>query len=530
MPPILCMRGITKRFPGILANDRIDLEVEEGEIHALLGENGAGKTTLMNILYGLYEPQEGEIFFQGRSIRVTSPHQAINLGIGMVHQHFMLIPVFTVAENIVLGLRSSRGLILDIERARQRIFELSKQYGLGVDPQAYVWQLSVGLQQRVEIIKALYRGAKLLILDEPTAVLTPQETGELFHILRSLAQQGTSIIFISHKLNEVMGISDRITVLRDGRVVNTVRTRDTNQAELARMMVGREVVLRIERPPRERGEPILEVKDLQVLNDKGLPALEGTSLQVHRGEILGLAGVDGNGQLELAETLVGLRRPTAGRIVVKGHDVTGSAPSTLIRMGVACIPQDRKAIGSIGEFSLAENAILGSHDQPPFARYGLLNRPAIHRYTQHLINSFDVRTPGAELQARSLSGGNLQKLILAREVSRPHDILIAVQPTRGLDVGATEFVYRRLIEERQNGKAILLISTELDEVLSLSDRIAVIYEGRIVGEMMAEEALVEEIGLLMTGSHHKFQTEPRQEPWLIADHQPPFQEEPQNLV
>ncbi len=530
MAPILCMRGITKHFPGVLANDRIDLEVEEGEIHALLGENGAGKTTLMNILYGLYEPQEGEIVFQGRPIKVSSPHQAIGLGIGMVHQHFMLIPVFTVAENIILGLRSSRGLVLDMEQVQRRILDLSERYGLGIDPNAYIWQLPVGLQQRVEIIKALYRGAKLLILDEPTAVLTPQETRELFHILRSLAQQGTSIIFISHKLNEVMAISDRVTVLRDGRVVNTVLTRETSQTELACMMVGREVVLRIERPPPAPGEPVLEVNDLHALNDKGLPALEGVSLRVHRGEILGLAGVDGNGQIELAESLVGLRRPTGGKILVKGRDVTGSLPSTLIRMGVACIPQDRKAIGSIGEFSLAENVILGSHDQPPFARHGLLNRQAIRRYCQHLISEFDVRTPGVDLQARALSGGNLQKLILAREVSRPHDILIAVQPTRGLDVGATEFVYRRLLEERQNGKAILLISTELDEVLCLSDRIAVIYEGRIVGEMRAEEAVAEEIGLLIAGSRREIGIGRRDESRSTADRKNSFAKETRERV
>jgi len=508
--PILCMKGITKRFPGVLANDHIDLEVEEGEIHALLGENGAGKTTLMNILYGLYQLQEGEIYFQGRPIRVSSPHEAISLGIGMVHQHFMLIPVFTVTDNIILGLKSPRGLILDTEQAAQRILELSKQYGLDVDPKAYVWQLSVGLQQRVEIVKALYRGAKLLILDEPTSVLTPQETRELFGILRSLAQQGTSIIFISHKLNEVMAISDRTTVLRDGRVVDTVLTKETTPSQLARMMVGREVILQVERPPAQRGEPALVVENLRALNDKGLPALAGLSLQVHRGEILGIAGVDGNGQSELAEVLTGLRKATSGRILVKGQDLCNRSPATFIRAGVACVPQDRKQTGSIAEFSLAENVILGSHEDPPFARHGVLNWNAITGYANRLIKDFDVRTPSADIKAKSLSGGNLQKLILAREVSRAHDILIAVQPTRGLDVGAIEFVYHRLLRERQRGTAILLISTELDEVLSLSDRIAVIYEGRIVGEMAAEDAVVEEIGLLMAGvtrdSSHTFET------------------------
>ncbi len=517
MAPILRMVEITKRFPGVLANDHINFEVEEGEIHALLGENGAGKTTLMNILYGLYQSQEGEIFFRGQPIKVSSAHDAISVGIGMVHQHFMLIPVFTVTESIVLGLKSSRGLALDTEVAEGRIRTLSAQYGLNVDPTAYIWQLSVGLQQRVEIIKALYREAKLLILDEPTAVLTPQETRDLFDVLRSLVQQGTSIVFITHKLNEVMAISDRITVLRNGRLVDTVRTRDTNPSELARMMVGREVVLRIERPPVRPGETLREVQDVSALNDREVTALDRVTFQVKGGEIVGLAGVDGNGQLELAEVLTGMRAPTTGSIRVMGRDLSGALPSAFLQTGLACVPQDRKHTGSIGEFSITENVVLGSHDDPPFAQHGVMRKRVIRDEADRLVKEFDVRTPNVEVPAKSLSGGNLQKLILAREVARPHEILVAVQPTRGLDVGAMEFVYRRLLEERQEGKAILLISTELDEVLTLSDRIIVIYEGRIVGEVKPEDAVREEIGLLMAGITEDLPSSTGPEPAVAED-------------
>lgn len=497
---MLEMRNITKRFPGVLANDNVTLKVEKGEIHALLGENGAGKTTLMNILYGLYRPQSGEIIFQGQHVMINSVQEAISLGIGMVHQHFMLIPNFTVTENIILGLESSRNIVIDSKEAEKRILALSKKYGFNVDPSAYIWQLPVGLQQRVEILKALYRGAGLLILDEPTSVLTPQETRELFIILREMAEQGTSIIFISHKLDEVMAISDRITVLRDGCVTGTVATKDTNQHELARMMVGRDVIFKVSRPSMERGELALEVENLHALNDKGLEALKGISFKLYYGEILGIAGVSGNGQEELAEVLTGLREAADGRILIDKKNLINKLPDTYIRAGVAFIPQDRKRFGSISDFSLEENLILRSESDSPFAHHGILDREAIREYSSRVIEEYDIRTPGSDIKAKSLSGGNLQKLILGREVTRPHHLLIAAQPTRGLDVGAIEFVYSRLIEERGKGSAILLISTELNEILNLSDRIAVIYEGRVVGQMEHDEASIEELGLLMTGA------------------------------
>ena len=498
--PILSVYGITKEFPGVVANDHIDLEIETGSIHALLGENGAGKTTLMNILYGLYQPQEGTICFQGKPVKITSSLEAIRLGIGMVHQHFMLIPVFTVTENIILGLKSSKGIVLDIEQAVERIKELSEQYGLKVDPSAYIWQLSVGMQQRVEILKAIYRGAKLLILDEPTAVLTPQETDDLLNILRTLAKQGTSIIFITHKLNEVMSISDRITVLRQGKVVKTVLTKDTEPGELARMMVGREVVLRVERKKSQPGKPILNVDKLQALNDKGLEALKKITFTICAGEILGIAGVDGNGQRELGEVLTGLREAVAGKILADGIDLFNAEPAKYVQAGVACIPQDRKRYGSIADFTLAENVILRSQAVYPFAKLGWMKWKNIYQYTEKLIETFDVRTPSPRIAARSLSGGNLQKLIFGREISRRHKILIAMQPTRGLDVAATESVYHFLLEERQKGVAVLLISTELEEIFTLSDKIAVIYEGRLSEVILTEEADIHEISVLMAGA------------------------------
>lgn len=510
MAPILKIEQITKRFPGVLANNCIDLEIEEGEIHALLGENGAGKTTLMNIIYGLYQPQDGIIYFQNRPVKINSPLEAINLGIGMVHQHFMLIPVFTVAENVILGLNPTKGFGLDLDPVMNQIKDLSKNYGLDVDPGAYVWQLSVGMQQRVEILKALYRNAKLLILDEPTAVLTPQESRDLFKILRNLASQGTSIIFISHKLNEAMAISDRVTVLRDGCVVDTVNTKDTNTSALARMMVGHEVFLRMERPPVKRGKPVLVVDNLSAPKDRGssklkvgmeagLNSLNGISFTVHEGEILGLAGVDGNGQHELSEVLTGTRKVSAGSITVQKKNLVNKKPMEFIRNGISCIPQDRKRVGSVGEFSLAENSILKTQGSKPFAHHGFLNWKNIYQFTDHLISKFDVRSPNAKVQARTLSGGNLQKLIFGREIEREHQVLIAMQPTRGLDVAAMESVYRFLLEERSKGTAILLISTELDEIFTLSDRIAVIYEGNLIGEVTADEADIERIGLLMAG-------------------------------
>ncbi len=499
MVNILSMRNITKSFPGVLANDHVHFDVGKGEIHALIGENGAGKTTLMNILYGLYQADEGQIYFHGQRVEIESPRQAITLGIGMVHQHFMLIPVFTVAENIALGLKSSRGVALDTDLVARRIEELSERYGLKVDPRAEVWQLPVGVQQRVEILKALYRNADLLVLDEPTAILTPQEADELFAILRSLTNEGHSIIFISHKLREVMEISDRITVLRRGRVIATVQKTDASIPELAKMMVGREVSLSVQKQHTEPGEVILSVCELTAQDDRGLKALKDISLDLHRGEILGVAGVEGNGQRELVETLAGLRPSISGVIRLGEIDITNAPPETIISTGLSYVPEDRNQVGSIGKFSLAENSILKSHNRPPFARRLMLRRQAIASHAEKLVAEYDIRTPNVDVQARTLSGGNLQKLILAREVSRRTPVLIAMQPTRGLDMATTEFIHRQLLELRDAGTGILLISTELDEILALSDRIAVLYEGEIVDIIPGEIATREEIGLLMAG-------------------------------
>ena len=498
--PILQMRGITKHFPGVLANDHIDLDIEKGEIHALLGENGSGKTTLMNILYGLYQPQEGTIYFDGKEVNIKSPLQSIELKIGMVHQHFMLIPVFTVLENVILGIEAEKGIKLNLDKARKEIRHLSHEYGLDVDPDAIVWQLPVGMQQRVEILKALYRGAKLLILDEPTAVLTPHEIEDLFNILNDMREHGTSIIFISHKLNEVMAISNRVTILNRGKVVHTVNTKDTSPEELARLMVGREVFLNVDLLKQERGAVKLKIENLKVLNDKKLMAVNKISLELHAGEILGIAGVDGNGQAELSEALGGLRAVKEGRIIVNGIDVTNQRPEIITKNGMSYVPQDRKKHGVIMDFNLAENSILRSHKSKEFSTSGFFRKNKIDEYADNLIKKFDIRTPNSQVCAKTLSGGNMQKLICAREFSRSHDVLVVVQPTRGLDVAAMEFIYSSLMEERSRGTAILLISTELDEVFSLSDRIAVIYEGKIVGELSREEFNTERIGLLMAGS------------------------------
>ena len=506
--PVVEMKGITKRFPGVVANDHIDFEVRAGEVHALLGENGAGKTTLMNVLYGLYQPDEGEIYIRGRKVTLRSPRDAIALGIGMVHQHFMLVPPLTVVENVILGLRSSRGPFLDTDRAEKRIADLSKRYGLKVDPRAQIWQLSVGEQQRVEIIKALYRGADILILDEPTSVLTPPEVKELFSVLRRMAEEGKAVIFITHKLHEVMAVSDRVTVLRDGRVVSTLDTEDTDERKLAKMMVGREVLFRVAREEVERGEIALEVRDLWVMGDKGLPALKGISLSLRQGEILGIAGVAGNGQGELAEAITGLRRATRGKVLIAGKDMTNRPSGEIIEAGVGYIPEERIRRGLIMDFSVAENAILETHHRPPFAdgwflpfaKGWFLNNQEIDRYVERLISDYEVKTPSKDVPVKHLSGGNLQRLILARELSREPKLLVAAQPTRGLDVGATEYIRRKLMEQRARGTAILLISEDLDEILSLSDRIAVMYEGEIVGIVPAEEAEVEEIGLMMAGA------------------------------
>lgn len=493
------MIGIVKRFPGVLANDHVDFDVRAGEIHALLGENGAGKTTLMRQLYGMYRPDAGKILINGVEQHFTSPQDAIRAGIGMIHQHFMLVPSLTVVENVALGLKSSRGILLDLDRVEKRIRELSEQYGLKVDPKAYVWQLAVGEQQRVEIIKALYRGAALLILDEPTAVLTPQEVEDLFRTLRQMAQNGHALIFISHKLHEVLAISDRVTVLRDGRVVGSRPTRETNKIELAQMMVGRPVILQYERPPAQFGEVRLAIENLVVGGDRGQDAVRGVSLDVHAGEILGLAGVSGNGQRELAEALAGLRPVKAGRILLCGQDVTHEPPGVRIALGQSYIPEERLRDGTIKEFSVADNLILEDHHKPPFSRNIFLNFNVIREVSGRLVNEYNVKTPSVDTPVKNLSGGNIQKLILARELSRRPKVLIASQPTRGVDIGATEYIHQRLLEQRQAGTAILLISEDLDEIRALSDRIAVIYEGEIVGIVDGPSATAEQLGLMMAG-------------------------------
>jgi simple sugar transport system ATP-binding protein len=494
------MRDITKKFPGVVANDRANLAVEAGTIHALLGENGAGKTTLMNVLYGLYQPEEGQIFVRGQARRITSPRLAMDVGIGMVHQHFMLVPVLSVAENIILGLPPARGPLLDLPAAERSIAELSETSGLPVDPRAKVWQLPVGVQQRVEILKFLHRGVDILILDEPTAVLTPDEVGRFFEVLRTLQGRGVTIILITHKLNEVMAISHRVTVMRAGRDVATVETKATNPQELARLLVGREVVFQIAKPSRTPGDAVLEIKDLNVQDDRELLAVRDVSLSIGAGEILGIAGVSGNGQTELTEAITGIRPVSRGQISLCGQDITNCSPHQIIQAGVAQIPSDRHLMGTVESFSLAENTVLSVVDNPPFSRRGVLNWAQIRRYGEQLIQDFDVKAASANIPAGWLSGGNLQKLILAREIARAPKLLIANQPTRGLDVAAIEYVHHKLLAERERGVAILLISSELDEVMALSDKIAVIYEGRIVGIVRQEEADVSDIALLMTGA------------------------------
>jgi simple sugar transport system ATP-binding protein len=504
--PAVEMRGIVKRFPGVVANDHVDLEVRTGEIHALLGENGAGKSTLMNVLAGLYRPDGGEIRVHGQLADVRSPRDATQLGIGMVHQHFMLVQPQTVAENIILGLERPR-FHLDLDRVEDEIRELSTRYSLQVDPSAYIWQLSVGEQQRVEILKLLYRGADILILDEPTAVLTPQESDDLGHTIRQMVKEGKTVVFITHKLDEVMAFSDQVTVLRRGQNVANLITAETSKRDLARQMVGREVVFRIDRSEYEVEDQVqanarlmLMVKDLSALNDKGLPALRSVSFTVHEYEILGIAGVAGNGQRELAEIITGLRSATGGQIHLCDCNVTNRPPRRAIDMGLSHIPEDRMHTGLIANMTVCDNLILKDYRRPPLARLGFLIQRAIARFSDRLIDEYEVATPSRDTLIKGLSGGNLQKALLAREITAGGELMVAVHPTRGLDIGATEWVQRKLLEQRQKGAAILLISEDLDELLALSDRIAVMYEGRIMGIVPTAEADVEEIGLMMAGS------------------------------
>ncbi len=495
------MRGIVKRFPGVLAADHVDFDVKAGEVHALLGENGAGKSTLMKILYGLYAPNEGNIYINDEKIEIHSPADAIAHGIGMVHQHFMLVPTLTVAENVALGLKSTREPLLDLDVVSARIVALSERYGLQVNPSTPVWQLAVGERQRVEIIKALYRGAALLILDEPTAVLTPQEVDDLFRTLRHLLDEGHALIFISHKLHEVLAISDRITVLRDGRKVGTIPASGATKPQLARMMVGREVILQYKKAAVPPGDVLLRLEGVHARSDRDTEALRGVTLDVRAGEILGLAGVSGNGQRELAEAIFGLRPMTAGKLFLDEHDVTNKPPAVLNRLGMSYMPEERMVDGVIKDFTVAENLMLQDHVNPPFAVSKIfLNPRAIAQHCAEMIRSFNIRTPSQETPIKSLSGGNIQKLVLARELARAPRVLIAAQPTRGVDIGATEYIHQRLLEQRAKGTATLLISEDLDEILALSDRIAVIYEGEIVGVVNRADADVETLGLMMAGA------------------------------
>ncbi|MBN1249257.1 MAG: ABC transporter ATP-binding protein [Anaerolineae bacterium] len=500
MPPVLELKGITKRFPGVLANDHIDLRLEEGRVLCLLGENGAGKSTLMNILYGLYDQDEGEIYIRGEKADIEGPNDAIELGIGMVHQHFMLVPVLTVTENVMLGMESVRRAgFLDRTSAANRIREISDRYGLQVDPNALIEDLPVGIQQRVEIIKLLYRNADILILDEPTAVLTPQEVEGLFEVIRSLVEQGKSVIFISHKLKEVLEISDSIVVLRRGKVVGTTTSAESDDRDLAAMMVGRDVILSVPKEPREPEAPILKVEDLYVRGEQAKMALRGVSFEVRGGEILGVAGVQGNGQTELVEAMTGLRMVERGRIVIDGQDVTNASPRKITEVGTAHIPEDRQRDGLVLAYPVADNMILNTYYLPPAAAGIVMQEKAIAELAGDLVEEYDVRTPGVTTPVKNLSGGNQQKVIVARELGRPVKLIIASQPTRGLDVGSIEYIHSQLVKKRDEGAAVFVVSAELDEVMSLADRIMVMYEGQIMGTVSSDEVTKEELGLMMAG-------------------------------
>jgi simple sugar transport system ATP-binding protein len=491
------MKHITKDFFNVIASDRIDFSLRKGEIHGLLGENGAGKSTLMKILYGMYEPDEGQIYFKGKEVKIKSPCNAINLGIGMVHQHFMLVPSFTVIENILTGLKSSLLSFFKCKSIKNKLQEMSDMYGFNIDPDSYIWQLSVGEQQRVEILKTLYYGAKILILDEPTAVLTPKEIEDFFSILKILIKKGHSVIFITHKLKEIMELTHRVTVLRDGKKIDTVNTCDVNEHSLARMMVGREISLQMKKTPlNKEAPPVVHVENLSALDDRKLPAIENISFAIRQGEIFGIAGVDGNGQKELSEVLTAMRKVKKGKIFINNIEVTGFSPGQIHELNVSHIPEDRKLTGTIMNFTVEENSILGC---PCFYKNRLLDWSKVNKFTESLIRKYDIKAVNTKVFADSLSGGNLQKLIIARELSKNPVFIVAVHPTRGLDLGAIEYVHKVLIEERHRGTAILLISTDLNEILSLSDTVGVMYKGKIVGQFPQSEVNIDRVGLLMAG-------------------------------
>lgn len=499
MKNVVEMKGITKIFPGVIANEDVDFELRQGEIHVLLGENGAGKTTLMNVLYGLYQAEKGEILIKGKKVDMKSPSDAIKQGIGMVHQHFMLVPNFTVAQNMILGHEPKKGLVVDINKARKDVDDLQKKYGFNINPDDYIEDITVGQQQKVEILKALYRGVDILILDEPTAVLTPQEIEELGVILRNLSKEGKSIILITHKLKEIMSMSDRVTIVRRGKSVGTVETKDTNIDKLAEMMVGRKVNLVVDKSESKPKEVKLSVKDIKALDNRGIEAVKGISFEVRGGEILGIAGVDGNGQSELVEVLTGLRKSVSGSIKVCEKDITNNSPMKIINAGLSNVPEDRHKRGLILNASLLENSILGEHKSKEFSKGIIMKYKNIRNHARKIIKEFDVRTPNEDVNAVGLSGGNQQKLIVGREIEKDPEVLVVAQPTRGLDVGAIEYIHKRIIAERDKGKAVLCVSLELEEVMNLSDRIAVMYDGNIVGILDAKTATENEIGILMAG-------------------------------
>ena len=498
-PMALEARGLTKRFPGVIANEDVSLQVRQGEVLALLGENGAGKSTLVKMIYGLYSPDEGEILIKGEQVKLKGPRDAIKRGVGMVHQHFQLVPVFTVAENVILGDEPHRSIFVNMKAARERVKKLAEDFGLQVDVDAKVEDLPVGTQQRVEILKALYRHADVLIMDEPTAVLTPQETDELLRVMRGFADNGVAVIFITHKLREVLAVADRIEVLRGGKVVGTTRPADTDAAGLAQMMVGRSVLLTVDKAPAQPGDVVLDVVDLSAENDIGLPAVRDVSLEVRAGEIFGIAGVEGNGQRELVQSLTGLRKCSATRVTVLGQDALGKSPHAIHAMGVGHVPEDRETDGLVGPYSIADNLVLDRYAEPEFASRGVRRRGPIDELATTLVAEYDVRTPSIQTTVQSLSGGNKQKVVIARELAADPSLLIASQPTRGVDVGSIEFIHSQIVAARDGGAAVLLVSAELDEVLGLADRIGVMYDGRIVAVLDSAEADRAHIGRLMAG-------------------------------